>query len=211
MSPEQQSLFDQLTQLQQRVATNVLAGMSQRAAYVQAGGSGKTETVIDSGASEILRNPQVKAFMDSMKMQAVSDAIMSREEMATRLTLFARKGVKDIVKFKTVEIGKDMETGEPLMQTGWWIPDSILQSEEDLSIISELEVGKFGPKLKTHSSLQAMAQLAKLQGYEVPGKLELTGKDGGPMQFQNLDELTDEQLAAIATADSAGDAPETDE
>lgn len=211
MTPEQKLLFDELTDLQQRVATGVLAGMTQRAAYYAGGGKAKNDDGADMSASQIMGNPKVKAFTDSMKVQAVSDAIMSREEMAARLTLFARKGVKDIVKFKTVEIGKDMETGEPLMQTGWWIPDSILQSEENLSIISELEVGKFGPKLKTHSSLQAMAQLAKLQGYEVPGKLELTGKDGGPMQFQNLDELTDEQLAAIALADSAGDAPETDE
>lgn len=211
MTPEQLTLFDALTPLQKRMATNVLAGMKQRQAYYAAEGTAKSDTAADTSASEIMNNPKVKAFMDSMQKQAVSDAIMSREEMAARLTLFARKGVKDIVKFKTVEIGKDMETGEPLMQTGWWIPDSILQNEEDLSIISELEVGKFGPKLKTHSSLQAMAQLAKLQGYEVPGKLELTGKDGGPVQFQNLDELTDEQLAAIALADSAGDVPENDE
>lgn len=181
MNAEQQKLFDNLTQLQQRTATNVLAGMSQRAAYVQAGGKGKTETVIDSGASEILRNPQVKAFMDSMKVQAVSDAIMGREEMLARLSLYARKGVKDIVKFKTVVIGKDMETGEDLQQTGWWIPDSVLQSEEDLSIISELEVGKFGPKIKTHSSLQAMAQIAKMQGYEAAQKFEHAGPDGQPL------------------------------
>jgi hypothetical protein len=54
MTPEQQALFDNLTQLQQRMATNVLAGMSQRAAYVQAGGKGATESAIDSSSSEIL-------------------------------------------------------------------------------------------------------------------------------------------------------------
>lgn len=181
MTPEQKALFDELTELQQRVATGVLAGMSQRAAYVQAGGKGATETVIDSSASEIMRNPQVKAFMDSMKVQAVNDAIMGREEMLARLSLYARKGIKDIVKFKTVVIGKDLETGEDLQQTGWWIPDSVLQSEEDLSIISELEVGKFGPKIKTHSALQAMAQIAKMQGYEAAQKFEHAGPDGQPL------------------------------
>ncbi len=214
MTPEQQELFDALTPLQKRVATNVLAGMTQREAYIEAGGKGITESAIDSSASEILRNLQVKSFMDSMQVQAVSDAIMGRDEMLARLTLFARKGVKDIVKFKTAIVGKDLETGEDVQQTGWWIPDSILQDDESLSIISELEVGKHGPKIKTHSSLQAMAQIAKIQGYEVAGKLELTGKDGGPIQHQNLDELTDEQLAAIALADSAvgaGDAPEIGE
>lgn len=174
MNTEQQALFDQLTQLQQRMATNVLAGMSQRAAYVQAGGKGATETAIDSSASEILRNLQVKAFMDSMKVQAVSDAIMSREEMLARLSLFARKGVKDIVRFQTAEVGRDMETGEPLMQTGWFIPDSVMQNEDDLSIISELEVGKNGPKIKTHSALKAMEQIARINGYDAPTKTDNT-------------------------------------
>lgn len=174
MNAEQQALFDNLTQLQQRMATNVLSGMSQRAAYVQAGGKGATETVIDSSASEILRNPQVKSFMDSMKTQAVNDAIMSREEMLARLSLFARKGVKDIVRFRTTIVGADPITGEPVEQTVWVIPDDVMQNEEDLSIISELEVGKFGPKIKTHSSLQAMQQIAKLQGYEAAQKVDNT-------------------------------------
>lgn len=178
MNSEQQALFDQLTSLQQRTATGVLAGMSQRAAYFAAGGKASDDDSADSSSSQILSNIKVKAFMDSMKLQAVSDAIMSREEMAARLTLLSRKGVKDIVRFKTVVVGKDMETGEDLQQTGWWIPDSILQDEDSLSIISELEVGKFGPKLKTHSSLQAMAQLAKLQGYDAAQKLDHLSTDG---------------------------------
>lgn len=174
MTPEQQELFDRLTLLQQRMATNVLSGMTQRAAYVNAGGKGATETAIDSSASEILRNLQVKAFMDSMKVQAVSDAIMSREEMLERLSLFARKGVKDIVRFKTTTVGIDPETGEEIEQTVWVIPDSVMQNEEDLSIISELEVGKFGPKIKTHSALKAMEQIAKINGYEAPTRTDNT-------------------------------------
>ena len=143
--------------------------------------------------------------MNSMKTQAVNDAIMGREEMLARLSLFARKGVKDIVKFKTAVIGKDVESGEDVLQTGWFIPDSVLQNEEDLSIISELEVGKFGPKIKTHSSLQAMAQIAKMQGYESASKHEFSGPNGGPIRTAT--ELTDEQLeflaiGAIQAADS---------
>lgn len=172
MNAEQQALFDNLTQLQQRMATNVLAGMSQRAAYVQAGGKGATETVIDSSASEILRNPQVKSFMDSMKTQAVNDAIMSREEMLARLSLFARKGVKDIVRFETSQIGMNMETGEPVLQTGWFIPDDV--PEENLAIIESLEGGKSAPKIKTYSAIQAMAQIAKIQGYEAAQKVDNT-------------------------------------
>lgn len=174
MTPEQKALFDQLTELQQRTATGVLAGMSNRAAYFTAGGTAKSDDSADSAVSTMLSNVKVKAFMDSMKVQAVSDAIMSKEEMLARLSLFARKGVKDIVRFQTAEIGRDMETGEPVLQTGWFIPDSVMQNEDDLSIISELEAGKNGPKIKTHSSLQAMAQIAKLQGYDAPTKTDNT-------------------------------------
>lgn len=176
MTPEQQLLFDALTPLQQRMCTFAIENpnLSQRQVYLLAGGSAKTETAQDTSACEIMNNPQVKAFMDSVKVQAVSDAIMSKEEMLARLSLFARKGVKDIVRFQTAEIGRDMETGEPVLQTGWFIPDSVMQNEDDLSIISELEVGKNGPKIKTHSSLQAMAQIAKLQGYDAPTKTDNT-------------------------------------
>jgi phage terminase small subunit len=198
MTPEQQALFDELTQLQQRTATGVLAGMTQRAAYFAAGGKASDDDSADSSCSQILSNIKVKAFMDSMKVQAVNDAIMGREEMLARLSLFARKGIKDIVKFKTVVIGKDMETGEDLQQTGWWIPDSVLQSEEDLSIISELEVGAKGPKIKTHSSLQAMAQIARLQGYDAAQKSELT-------IIKSAGELSDDELAAIAASAPAAD------
>lgn len=196
MTPEQKALFDNLTELQQRVATGVLAGMTQRQAYYQAGGKAKDDPGADMSACQIIGNPKVKAFMDSMKVQAVSDAIMSREEMLARLSLFARKGVKDIVRFKTTIVGIDPETGEAVEQTVWVIPDSVMQNEDDLSIISELEVGKFGPKIKTHSSLQAMAQIAKLQGYEAASKVELTGKDGEPIKTQTVKDLTDEELDA---------------
>lgn len=198
MNAEQQALFDKLTQLQQRMATNVLAGMSQRAAYVQAGGKGKTETVIDSGASEILRNPQVKAFMDSMKVQAVSDAIMTREEAMKTLSLIGRTHLKDIVKFRTAFIGKDMETGADLNQTAWEINADLQETDsEKLIIISELEVGKFGPKIKTYSPVAAIAQLAKMQGWESASKHEISGPNGGAINVREVGDMTDAELALL--------------
>lgn len=179
MTPEQQVLFDDLTPLQKRMATNVIAGMTQRQAYVEAGGKGVTETVIDSSASEILRNPQVKAFMDSVQLQAVSDAIMKREEAMEILSALGRGNLVDIVKFKTAAIGKDPVTGEDVNQTVWEISEGLQESDPaKLIIISELEVGKFGPKIKTHSKVAAIQQLAKMQGWEAASKHDHTSSDG---------------------------------
>lgn len=204
MTLEQKSLFDKLTQLQQRVATNVLAGMSQRAAYFAAGGKAASDESADSSASEILRNLEVIAFMDSMKVQSVSDAIMTREEAMKTLSLIGRTHLKDIVKFRTAHIGKDMETGADLNQTAWEINADLQESDSDkLIIISELEVGKFGPKIKTHSPVAAIAQLAKMQGWESASKHEISGPNGGAINVREVGDMTDAELAALIAQEGA--------
>lgn len=195
MTPEQKQLFDRLTQLQQRVAINVLGGMSQRQAYYAAGGGAKNDVSADSTVYELLSNPQVVQFMDSMKLQVVNEAIMSREEMAKKLSLLSRTNLNDIVRFETKEIGRDPITGDVLKQTGWFIPDNMLENPDKLAVISELEVGKFGPKIKTHSQLQAMAQLAKMMGYDAAQKIDAT------VTHRPAQELTDDELAALAASD----------
>lgn len=193
MTPEQQILFDRLTELQKRTATGVLAGMSQRQAYYAAGGKAKNDLSADATVSEILSNPNVKAFMDSMSRQAVSDAIMTREEALKTLSLIGRTHLKDIVKFRTVNIGKDMETGADLNQTAWEINADLQETDSDkLIIISELEVGKNGPKIKTHSPVAAIKQLAEMQGWNAAKKFEHSGKDGGPIMTSHSDFYADD-------------------
>lgn len=203
MTPEQQLLFDQLTELQQRTATGVLAGMTQRAAYYAAGGSAKSDESADSTAAIMLSNAKVKAFMDSMKAQAISKAVMSRDEILARLSLIARTGITDIVRFKTANIGKDMETGEDINQTAWTIDEDLQDSDPDkLASIFELEVGKNGPKIKMHNSVQAMAQIAKMQGYEAASKHEIAGPGGGPILTKDVSDLSDEALLALIAGDA---------
>lgn len=193
MTPEQQLLFDQLTELQQRTAIGVMAGMSQRAAYYAAGGTTKNEKSADAIVSRMLTDAKVKAFMDSMKLQAVSDAIMTREEAMKTLSLIGRTHLKDIVKFRTANIGKDMETGADLNQTAWEINADLQETDSDkLIIISELEVGKFGPKIKTHSPVAAIKQLAEMQGWNAATKHEITGKNGGPIMTSHSDFYADD-------------------
>jgi len=198
MTPEQKDLFDLLTQLQQRTSTGVLAGMTQRSAYYAAGGTAENDNAADAIASRMLSDARVKAFMDSMKVQAVDNAIMSREEARQILSQLGRGNLTDIVKFKTVNIGKNMDTGEDVHQTVWTIDEELQNSDpEKLKIISELEVGKFGPKIKQHGKAAAIALLAKMEGWEAAQKFEHTGKDGGPILTKDVTELTDDQLAAI--------------
>lgn len=196
MTPDQKFLFDQLTQLQQRVATNVLAGMTQRQAYRLAGGTADSDESADSAVCTMLSNEKVSAFLDAMKEEAVSEAIMTRKEALEKLTLLARTDLKDLVDFGNYELGIDEESGNPIIQASWKVKPSALQDPKQMAAISELAAGRDGIKIKTHSQIEAMKQLAKMQGWESAQKVEHTGRNGGPMRIAK--EMTDEDLEAIA-------------
>lgn len=200
MTQDQKALFDRLTQLQQRVATNVLAGMTQRQAYYAAGGKAETDESADSSSCEILRNLQVVEFMDAMKVQAVNNAIMTRQEAMERLSSFARTDLKDLVEFGAYELGED-EDGNPIVQAAWKIKDSALQDPEKMAAISELSTGKDGIKIKTHSPITAIQQLAKMQGWESASKHEHSGPGGGPILTKDVSDLSDDDLAALIASD----------
>jgi phage terminase small subunit len=180
VNAEQKLLFDQLTQLQQRVAINVLAGMSQRAAYYAAGGTAATDDTADVMASRMISDDRVKTFMDAMKAEAVSNAVMSRQEALEKLSNLARTDLKDLVEFGEYELGSDGD-GNPIVQASWRIKDSAMQDPNKMAAISELTSGKEGIKIKTHSPVTAIQQLAKMQGWESATKHEITGKDGAPL------------------------------
>lgn len=181
MTPEQLALFEAMTPLQQRMCSVLIdnPGLSQRQAYILAEGKAKTESAQDTSACEIMNNPQVVAFMDSVRKQAISKKIMDREEAMEILSALSRGKLTDIVKFHTANIGKDLETGADVNQTVWEINEGLQESDPDkLIIISELEVGKFGPKIKTHSKIAAIQQLAKMQGWEAAQKVDHSSSDG---------------------------------
>jgi phage terminase small subunit len=67
------------------------------------------------------------------------------------------------------------------------------------------KLGKDGLEIKMRDQDGALANIAKHLGM-FPSKVELTGKDGGPIQLQKAHELTDDELATIAAAGRAGTA-----
>lgn len=180
MTPDQLALFEQLTPLQRRVCTALLVpGTTQRDAYKKAGGKAKSEASIDATVSGILSEPKVKQFLEAMAQAAVTSAVMSRAEALEMLSRIARTPLSALVDFEKIPVKMDEATGEVLAtQTVWNIRDSAQQDPAALALISELEVGKHGPKIKTHSQLQALQQLAKMQGWEAPAKVAQTNSAG---------------------------------
>ena len=92
LTDKQQALSDELTSLQRKYAINLATGkMSQREAYVAAGGTSKTEDAQDVSASRILSDIRVKAFYDSLIAQSATSAILTRTEALETLSRNARQ------------------------------------------------------------------------------------------------------------------------
>lgn len=155
----------------------------------------KPET-INRTAKELLDNPKITARLEELNKKAVTDAVMTRQEALERLSSIARIDLADLVEFGSHEMGE--EDGKPVIQTTWKIKDSILQDPNKLAAITELSAGRDGIKIKTHSPLQAVQQLAKMQGWESATKHELSGPNGAPIQTINKEMTAQEAAEAYA-------------
>lgn len=178
LSDEQVSAFHALTRLQQGVALGVLEGLSQREAYRRAGGKAKTEAIADVQASKLVRFGKVADFINSFKVETtktLASTIMSREEMLERLTAMARTNIDDVISLHNKPL-IDEESGEVVAQAGWSFKDPDKMTGAGTAIISELTAGKDGLKVKTHSQVAAMKQIADLQGYNKPTEIKLSGE-----------------------------------
>lgn len=128
---------------------------------------------INVNASKLLANTKVALRLKELNSKAVTAAVMTRQEALERLSGIARTDLADLLEFGTHELGSD-DDGNPIIQTTWKVKDSAMQDPEKLSAIAELTSGRDGIKIKTHSPLQAMQQLAKMQGWESAAKIDHT-------------------------------------
>ncbi|QWX10253.1 terminase small subunit [Vibrio phage vB_VpP_BT-1011] len=172
MSDEQKELFEKLTPLQQKVAINVISGMSNIDSYRAAGGKSTTQESAEACVSRMLSDAKVKSFVDSMKQEAVKGAVMSRQEMLERLSNLSRVNMSDLISWHTVQSEDD--EGNPIEQSVWSIKESAQMDPCVMASISEVTAGKEGFKIKQHSPLAAMKQLADLAGYNETQKVEHT-------------------------------------
>ncbi len=190
MNEEQTALFEKLTPLQKEISLNSISGMNNIDAYKASKGKAKTEKAMESSVSQILSNHKVAAFIKSMANHIVNPAIMTRNEMMERLSGLARTNMSDLITWgvqgvlEPQDINEDgeeldpedfMDNQEP--QTVWVVKPSALQDPTKVASIAEVSAGKDGIKIKQHSPLAAMKQLAELAGYEAPKQVEVTAKE----------------------------------
>ena len=186
MSEEQNNFFEALTPLQKEISLNCISGMNNIDAYKASRGKAKTLRGMESSASQILSNLKVESFIKSMAAHVVNPAVMGRQEMTERLSTIARGNLSDLIEWSEVESeevvdhddqGEVIESPKAIKQAAWRFKESEELTKEKMSIISEVSAGKDGIKIKQHSPLAAMKQLAELAGYEAPKQIEVLAKE----------------------------------
>lgn len=175
MNEEQKSLFAKLTALQKEIALNSISGLNDIDSYKKSSGKAKTEKAMSVSVAQILGNHSVKAFINSMANHVVNPAVMSRQEMLEKLSLIARGNLSDLIEWSETE---EVVEGEVIKQSAWRFKGSDELAKEKMATISEVTSGVAGwYRIKQHSPLVAMKQLAELNGYEAPKQLEVVSKE----------------------------------
>ena len=170
MNERQKKLLGDLTSLQREIALNSISGMTDIDSYRNSKGKAKDIKSMEASVSEILSNLKVREFIDSMAETRVNPAIMSRTEMMERLSNLARTNMSDLIEWGPGELTDS--NGEKITQSVWSIKESAKLDSNKMSSISEVVAGKDGLKIKQHSPLAAMKQLADIGGYNAAKEIE---------------------------------------
>ena len=97
LTQEQAALADELNGRQKLFVFGLMNGKTQRQAYYDSGGTAKTDQTADSCASEILSNPKVKAFYDSLMGEVAEEAKVDASYVLKRLVEIDQMDVLDIM------------------------------------------------------------------------------------------------------------------
>ncbi len=169
LTGEQTELFNKLTKLQKGIATHTIEGMKPADAHKAAGGKCKNEANRKDLGNQILSNPHVKAFLDSIDKtvveSGVSDSIMSRKEALELLTNIGRSKLTDVLELNNVMITDADGKEVPQAVIAFKNLDDI--GESGAALLQEIKVNpKTGEiSFKTHDQKAAVKQIADMMGY----------------------------------------------
>lgn len=170
-------LYQKLTPLQQAFCTHYIKTNNATHAYKLAKGVSVAERTARTVSSRMLANVDVKRYIEAMRSDSITQAVMTRTEMLERLTALARTSMADLIEWTTTPVERmNKETGEfeEVEQSLWVMKQSATLDPIIMSSIAEVTAGRDGFKIKQHSPLTAMKQLAELAGYNEPAKSEVS-------------------------------------
>lgn len=150
-----------------RLADEYLVDLHETNAAIRAGYTGQHLCVT---ARRIMRRPDVQEYIKQRMME---------REIRTEVT--QDMVIKELANIAFADPRSVMSWGPD----GVILIDSQAITREQAAIVSEVAETKDGVRLKTHSKMQALELLGKHMGM-FKDRVEVTGKDGAPLQQVNM-------------------------
>ena len=175
-----------LTGKQKMFVLEYLVDLNATAAARRAGYSEKTAEII---GHENLRKPNIQAAIGEAQQKREKRTEITSDKVLQQLAKIAFGDIKDFVAFENARVERDIgedEEGNTIKLIKEYSAVKIRPSDEvDGTLLAEVSETKDGLKIKRHDSLKALELIGKHLGM-FTDKVELTGKDGGPIETATL-------------------------
>lgn len=203
LTKEQKKLAKDITTLNKKFVINLVSkDMSQREAYLAAGGTAKTENAQDNAASVMLSNSKVRAFYDSLIESAACSAVLTKQKALEILSHSANVSITDICDFVEVPDGKDKT------KHIWRVKDFNTVPPEIARCVKSVKITADGPKIELYDSHGAIKQLSDMIGWNVPRRTQISGPEDAPIETKLTVTFVD---AAKTVEPNEGEEGEEDE
>lgn len=170
LSRELEDIKRNLKATELRFCEMVFEGMAPIDALVESGLNAVKDAPM---ADRVVRAPVIAAYIDALRRQVATRAVLSLEKIQERLSDIAMTNVTDILEIGETVV--DMKTGVPV--TIMQMKDVSKLTEGQLAAIKSMEPCPGGVKVKLHDTVKIMESLAKMQGAFIE-KQEITHNGG---------------------------------
>ena len=187
-----QQTMKKLTPKQQCFVDEYLIDLNATQAAIRAGYSKKTAA---SQGERLLRNVEIQSSLSArMKARELRTEI-TQDRVLRELAKIGFADIRRALQWGASVAVTDEDTGDTTIAHGIYMVPSDQIDDDTAAAISEIAETQQGLKVKFHDKQGALVSIGRHLGM-FKDKVELTGKNGGPIETSNAQDLTKDELEA---------------
>ncbi len=180
-----------ITEKQKRFADEYLIDLNATQAATRAGYSPRTAN--EQGA-RLLANAGVKAYIAKRIKDREQRTEITQDRVLKELAKIGFSDIRKALSWGSEVVCKDAESGEMTISSGVALVDSALVDDDTAAAIAEVSQTQNGIKIKLHDKRGALVDIGRHLGM-FKDKVEITGKDGGPVETAQFTRSEYEDIA----------------
>lgn len=192
-------MADKLTIKQEKYVQGLFAGLSQREAYKQAYNAERmTDATIDAKACRLEKEDKIRARLSELTEELKQRNMITVEKVLAELAKVGFANGSDFAKVIEKEWTEEItdDEGNKTEKVHKYKAVDVIPTEQlekdKLAAIAGIKATDKGIEVKTNDKLKALELMGKYLGM-FTDKVEMTGKDGGPIETKQTVDDTEIQ------------------